>query len=187
MLVTVLLDSGQMKQRKEKGNARTYTSSGVLCKMEHNSESFLTYPFDNKNPHPYYNLGMTLPNAPFPYPFIPNMPCKTEPVSVPEIEFSTDKSLPPSKLQVEKQNDPKSFLGPSSDIDVPPQETTDSSSTENIDVVNIMPNQTTSSKCSNTDYVAKFDLAFQNEVFLKKASVTSDSISQAKTYRPSSV
>ena len=130
---------------------------------------------------------MTLLNAPFPYPFIPNIPCKTEPVSVPEIEFSTDKRLPPPNPQVEKQNVPKSFLGSSTDI--PTQEPTDSSSAENIDVVTIIPDQTTSAKYGNgnNDYVVIFDLDCSNEVRVKTGSVTGNSISQAETSRPSSV
>ena len=76
---------------------------------------------------------------------------------------------------------------PSSDIHVQPQETTDSS--ENIDVVDIVPKQTTSANCSNNDYVAKFDLESPNEVRLKTGSVSANSLSQAETStcRPSSV
>ena len=136
---------------------------------------------------------MPLPNAPFPYPFIPNFTCKTEPVAVPEAELSTDNSPPPSKIQLGEQNGPKSVMCPSSDIHVQAQDSTYSSSTENIDIVDIVPKpdskQATSSNLSNNDYVAKFDLESPNEVRLKTGSVSANSISQAETStgRPSSV
>ena len=78
---------------------------------------------------------------------------------------------------------------PSSDIHVQAQDSTYSSSTENIEVVDIVPKQTTSAKLSNNDYVAKFDLESPNEVRLKTGSVSANSISQAETStgRPSSV
>ena len=181
------VEANNFAQFNQKPSARTYTPSGALCKIEPNSDSFFPYPFDTKNPPPYYNFGMPLPNAPFPYPFIPNITCKTEPVAVPEAELSTHSSPPPSKLQLGEQNGPKSVMCPSSDIHVQPQETTDSS--ENIDVVDIVPKQTTSANCSNNDYVAKFDLESPNEVRLKTGSVSANSISQAETStcRPSSV
>ena len=74
------VEANNFAQFNQKPSARTYTPSGALCKIEPNSDSFFPYPFDTKNPHPYYNFGMPLPNAPFPYPFIPNITCKTEPV-----------------------------------------------------------------------------------------------------------
>ena len=97
------VDANNFAQFNQKSSGWTYTPSRALCKTEPNSEPFFPCSFDTKNPPPYYSLGMTLPNAPFPYLFIPNIACKTEPVSVPDNDWSTDKSPPPQYFKLKNK------------------------------------------------------------------------------------